>query len=252
LAVADVGQLALTPSAGATANAGGDRFLASRRPDHAPKLLGREVSWALRAATLPGADLVLPLIANSHVRAAGQAVGRLLHGLSIRPRPSLVELARGYGNLSDSPNRKAFVHTLRSVVEPGGQRVQAGDRHYLAEGRPTLIIWGAADPVIPLAHAYTAHAELPGSQLEIFEQSHHFPHMDEPARFTQVLLRFLDTTQPLPFDRAALKDRMINRSREITEPAGDETLTKPPTTSPGPWTPRAPDRHDGSPAGSQP
>jgi pimeloyl-ACP methyl ester carboxylesterase len=195
--------------------------------------LGRDVSWALRAATLPGADLVLPLIANSHVRNAGHAAARLLHGLSIRPRPSMVELARGYASLSDSPNRKAFVHTLRSVVEPGGQRVHAGDRHYLAEGRPTLIIWGAGDPVIPVSHAYTAHADLPGSRLEVFEQSHHFPHMDEPDRFARALLHFLDTTQPLPFDRAELKDRMINRSRAIAdtaaEPAADTARTTPPT-----------------------
>jgi pimeloyl-ACP methyl ester carboxylesterase len=180
--------------------------------------LGRDVSWALRAATLPGADLVLPLIANSHVRTAGTVAARMLRGLSIRPRPSMVELARGYASLADSPARKAFVHTLRSVVEPGGQRVYAGDRHYLAEGRPTLIIWGAGDPVIPVSHAHAAHAELVGSQLEVFEQSHHFPHMDEPERFARVLRHFLDTTQPLPYDRAALKDRMINRSRAIDEP----------------------------------
>jgi pimeloyl-ACP methyl ester carboxylesterase len=189
--------------------------------------LGRDVSWALRAATVPGADLVLPLIANNHVRAAGRAAGRLLHGLSIRPRPSMVELARGYASLADSPARKAFVHTLRSVVEPGGQRVHAGDRHYLAEGRPTLIIWGAGDPVIPVTHAHAAHADLPGSQLEIFEQSHHFPHMDEPTRFARVLLHFLETTQPLPFDRTALKDRMINRSRAIAEPPHDTAQSTP-------------------------
>jgi pimeloyl-ACP methyl ester carboxylesterase len=191
--------------------------------------LGQEVSWALRAATLPGADLVLPLIANSHVRTAGKATARLLHGLSIRPRPSMVELARGYASLSDSPNRKAFVHTLRSVIGPGGQRVHAGDRHYLAEGRPTLIIWGAGDPVIPVSHAYAAHADLPGSHLEVFEQSHHFPHMDEPARFAQVLLHFLETTQPVPFDRAELKNRMINRSRAIAQRSDDTAQANPQT-----------------------
>jgi pimeloyl-ACP methyl ester carboxylesterase len=177
--------------------------------------LGREVSWALRAATLPGADLVLPLIANTQVCAAGTAVGRLLRALSIRPRPSVVEMARGYATLADSPARSAFVHTLRSVVEPGGQRVHAGDRHYLAGGRPTLIVWGAQDPVIPLAHAHAAQAALLGSVLHVFEQSMHFPHMDEPARFAQVLLAFLDTSEPVPISRALLRDRMTNRSRAI-------------------------------------
>lgn len=192
--------------------------------------LGREVSWVLRVATLPGADLVLPLIANSRIRTAGNAVARLLHKLEFRPRPSMVELARGYASLSDSSNRAAFLHTLRSVVEPGGQRVHAGNRHYLAAGRPTLIIWGAEDPVIPLAHAHAAHADLPGSHLEVFEQSHHFPHMDEPARFARVLLHFLDTTEPLPFDRAELKERMIRRSRALAEPVDDTTRTQPPPT----------------------
>jgi hypothetical protein len=38
--------------------------------------LGREISVALRAATLPGAELVLPVIASRHVREAGVAVSR--------------------------------------------------------------------------------------------------------------------------------------------------------------------------------
>jgi pimeloyl-ACP methyl ester carboxylesterase len=177
--------------------------------------LGREVSWALRAATLPGADLVLPLIANTAVRAAGTAVGRLTRALSITLRPSMVEIARGYASLADSPARRAFVHTLRSVVEPGGQRVHAGDRHYLAGERPTLIVWGANDPVIPLSHAHAAQQALPGSVLEIFEQSHHFPHMDEPARFAHVLLTYLADSRPIPISRAQLRDRMTGHSRAV-------------------------------------
>ena len=180
--------------------------------------LGREVSWALRAATLPGADLVLPVIANSHLRDAGVAVSRLLRRLPVRLRPSVVEVARGYATLADSPARMAFVHTLRSVVEPGGQRVSASDRLYLADGRAALIVWGALDTVIPVAHAHVAHAALPGSTLEIFEQSRHFPHMDEPERFARVLRQFLESTEPVPIDRKLLRERMINHSRAISEP----------------------------------
>jgi pimeloyl-ACP methyl ester carboxylesterase len=193
-------------------------------PEHCDRMvlvcsggLGREVSWALRAATLPGAEFVLPLIVNPHIRHAGVAVARLLHRLPIRPRPSMVELARGYATLADSPARSAFGHTLRSVVEPGGQRVNASHLLYLTEGRPTLIVWGALDTVIPVAHAYAAHAAIPGSRLEIFEQSEHFPHMDEPDRFVHVLLSFLATTQPIPIDRTTLRERMTTRSRLIRD-----------------------------------
>ncbi len=168
--------------------------------------LGREVSVALRAAALPGAELVLPLIASRHVRDAGVAVSRLLSRLPVRLRPSLVEAVRGYATLADSPARSAFVQTLRSVVGPGGQRVSGNDRLYLAEGRPVFIVWGARDTVIPAVHAYAAHAVIPGSRLEIFERSGHFPHQDEPVRFARALLDFLHTTTPTVLDRATLRD----------------------------------------------
>lgn len=181
---------------------------------------GSEVSWALRAGTLPGAELVLPVIANRHTRNAGLTALRLLGRLPLSPRPSLVEFARGYGTLAESPARSAFVHTLRSVVEPGGQKVTATDRLYLTEGRPTLIVWGAQDTVIPVAHAYEAHRSIPGSILEVFEQSQHFAHMDEPARFARVLLAFLGSTAPVPIERAILRKRMSERSRALGQAAG--------------------------------
>lgn len=173
--------------------------------------LGREVSIALRAATLPGAELVLPVIANRHVRDAGVAVGRMLGRLPFRLRPSALEAARGYASLADSPTRLAFVQTLRSVVGPGGQRVSGNDRLYLGEGRPTLIVWGALDTVIPVSHAYAAHTAIPGSRLEIFEQSGHFPHQDEPVRFARVLSDFLQTTESGVLDRATLRSLLANR-----------------------------------------
>ncbi len=157
------------------------------------------------------------LIANHHVRTAGVAVGRVLGRIPIRPRPSVQEVARGYASLSESAARTAFVHTLRSVVEPGGQRVNASDRLYLAEGRPTLIVWGALDTVIPVSHAHHAHAVIPGSALEVFEQSGHFPHMDEPARFARVVRSFLGSTESVHLDRVVLRDRMAARHREAVD-----------------------------------
>lgn len=181
--------------------------------------LGREVSKALRAGTMPGVELVLPIIANRQVRNAGVAASRVLSRMPFRPhpRPSTLEFLRGYSSLSESPSRAAFVHTLRSVVEPGGQRVSAMDRLYLTEGRPTLIVWGLRDTVIPVAHGRHAHEVIPGSRLEIFEQSEHFPHMDEPSRFARAVLDFLATTEPMHLDQATMRERMAQRTREHHE-----------------------------------
>lgn len=175
--------------------------------------LGREVSFALRAATLPGAELLLPVIAHPYVRDAGVAVSGALSRLPLRVRPSVAEAARGYASLADSPARTAFVDTLRSVVGPGGQRVSANNLLYLTEGRPTMIVWGALDTVIPVAHAHSAHAAIPDSRLEIFEQSRHFPHQDEPVRFARLLLDFLKTSEPTAFDKGDLRARLTEQGR---------------------------------------
>ena len=196
-------------------------------PDYTARLglvasggLGREVSWVLRAAALPGAEFVLPVIAHRRIADAGATVAGLLRWAPVRPSPSALEAARGYASLADLPARAAFVHTLRSVIEPGGQRVSAADRLYLGTGRPTLIVWGALDGVIPVSHAYAAHQAIPGSQLEVFEQARHFPHRDEPDRFARVLLDFLTTTEPALGDRATLRERLtLGEDSAITDPS---------------------------------
>ena len=186
--------------------------------------LGREVTPALRAATLPGAEYVLPVIASRHLRDAAVGTVRHLSWIPIRFRPSVVEAARGYASLAEGPARSAFVHSLRSVVEPGGQRVSAIDRLYLTEGLPTLIVWGALDTLIPVRHAYAAHETIAGSRLEIFEQSRHFPHMDEPDRFARTLLDFLATTAPAPIDRSLIRERMSTRHR-VSQELGSQAPT---------------------------
>ena len=158
--------------------------------------LGREVSALLRAAALPGAELVLPLICAQPIRNAGNAIGRFLHRVGMRPGTDVEEMWRGFSSLGGDEARRAFVHTLRTIVDVGGQRVSATDRLYLARHVPTLIVWGARDPVIPAKHGDAAHAAMPGSRFELFERAGHFPHRDEPERFTSVLLDFLATTSP--------------------------------------------------------
>ena len=68
------------------------------------------------------------------------------------------------------------------------------------------IIWGTNDVVVPVSHARMAHAAMPGSQLEIFEGSGHFPFHDDPDRFIEVVERFIDTTEPSEYDQAALRE----------------------------------------------
>jgi pimeloyl-ACP methyl ester carboxylesterase len=162
--------------------------------------LGREVSRLLRAATLPGSELVLPVLAATRLLDAGRFAAGLLSRVGLRVGTDIEEMARGHATLSDPDARGAFLHTLRSVVEPGGQRVGASNRLYLARHIPLMLVWGEHDTIIPISHGHATHEQLPDSRLELFPCSGHFPQLDEPERFIDVLEDFLGSTEPADLD----------------------------------------------------
>ncbi len=174
--------------------------------------LGREVSLFLRAATLPGAELVLPVIASRPVVDAGDAIARALGVIGLRPRSDLGEIARGIASLNEVGARRAFVHTARSVIDPGGQRVDARDRLYLAQAMPSLIVWGERDPIIPARHGIRAHELMPGSRLEVFSGAGHFPHLDEPVRFSGLMNAFVSETEPAGIGLRDARELMLARA----------------------------------------
>jgi pimeloyl-ACP methyl ester carboxylesterase len=171
--------------------------------------LGREVHPLLRAATLPGSELVMPLITHARVLSAGEALGRVIGALRLQAGTDLAEFARGYASLGDGEARSAFVETLRAVLDPGGQRVSALDRLYLTEALPSLLIWGAADPIIPVAHGHAAHAAMPGSRIEVLDGVGHFPQLERPVEFARLLSDFAAITEPAELDTETIRERLL-------------------------------------------
>ena len=161
--------------------------------------LGTEVSPILRAVALPGAEYVMPAAWLPPLRRASAAASGWLERAGLRPPAAVAEVWGCYESLGDPEARRAFVHTLRSVIDLGGQRVSALDRLYLARHVPTQIVWGSKDRIIPVAHATSAHRAIPGSRLELFEGGGHFPQVEEPARFVRVLRQFMNQTRPARF-----------------------------------------------------
>lgn len=169
--------------------------------------LGPEVSPVLRAAALPGADLFISLTAGPGGK-VGSVIGRGLATIGLRPNADVAEVARAYASLDDPGRRAAFLDTLRAVVGTRGQRVAAGDRLYLAEEVPLLLVWGARDSIIPVRHGEDAHRLMPSSRLEVFEDVGHMPQLEAPGRFIGVLERFLRETEPARFDQAEWRARI--------------------------------------------
>ena len=158
--------------------------------------LGREVNQLLRFLSLPGSEAVLSVGCSAPIRRAIESVAGVASRVGLEPAPVVRELWRSYSSLGDDATRQAFLRTLRAVVDRGGQAVSAANRLNLAAEVPTLIVWGGADPIIPVLHGHEAHAAIPGSRLEIFDGVGHFPHVEQPERFVAVLADFIATTRP--------------------------------------------------------
>ncbi|MBB3038458.1 alpha/beta fold hydrolase [Hoyosella altamirensis] len=169
----------------------------------------RDVSPLLRLVSLPGAAKLIEIFRLPGIVYAVGALGKALKPMSphFHDTPDLLRIL---SDLPDPVNRAAFLRTLRSVVDWRGQVVTGLDRCYLAEAMPVQIIWGEHDNVIPVAHAHLAHAAMPGSRLEIFKSSAHFPFHDDPMRFLSIVEEFIASTAPHTFDDVRWK-RLLNR-----------------------------------------
>jgi pimeloyl-ACP methyl ester carboxylesterase len=146
---------------------------------------GDDVGRVLRLLSLPGSELVLPVIASRPAILAGNAV-RALMGSSDRfkARPSL----------SNRDHRQAFLRTLRSVVDFRGQAVSALNRLSFHGVLPALIISGDQDGIIPVEHARAAHRTLPNSRLHIIPGVHHHPPTERPESVARLIDDFIATT----------------------------------------------------------
>jgi len=87
----------------------------------------------------------------------------------------------------------AYLATVRSLVRP---KALFGGHHdatmRLDELQiPVQLIWGADDPLFPLAHATLAHSLIKGSRLAVIEGAGHTPQAERPEEFNRVLDKFL-------------------------------------------------------------
>ena len=122
--------------------------------------LGREIHPLLRAASLPGAELVLPwlsVVGEQGIALLLKTAGRV----GLRGSADLEETWRSFAALERPEARRTFLNTIRDTIDLQGQRISAHDRLYLTAEVPTLIVWGEKDPLIPVSHAHRTHDVIP-------------------------------------------------------------------------------------------
>lgn len=168
-----------------------------QHPDYGQRLvligsggLGPDVGLTLRLASLPGAELVLPLIAPRKMVATGDRLWSWLRKAGVES-PRGEEMWRHYSSLSDGPTRQAFLRTLRAVVDHRGQAVSALNRLSTRTNFPVLVIWGDRDAMIPVHHAHAAQRARPDVRLEVLADVGHFPHAERPVEVAELIVAFI-------------------------------------------------------------
>lgn len=191
-----------------------------QHPDYCQRLvlissggLGPDVGWTLRLLSAPGAEFILPIIAPSPVLTAGNKLRSWFTAAGIQS-PRGAEVWNAYSSLADKPTRQAFLRTLRSVVDYRGQAVSALNRLHLTSDLPTMAIWGDRDTIIPVDHAYAAHAARSDSRLEILAGVGHFPQVERPTDVVELIDDFINTT-------SETANESLDSSRTAPQPPTD-------------------------------
>ena len=88
----------------------------------------------------------------------------------------------------------AYLSTVRALVTP---RALFGGQHDVTRRLnelkiPVQLIWGANDPLFPLAHASRAQSLIKQSKLAVIDGAGHTPQAERPEEFHRVLHEFLD------------------------------------------------------------
>lgn len=58
--------------------------------------------------------------------------------------------------------------------------------------RPTLIVWGREDGLVPLADGERFNKDIAGSKMVVIDQCGHVPNAEKPGEFNAALLKFLN------------------------------------------------------------
>ena len=152
--------------------------------------LGREVTYALRSLALPGYGKLAVAWGKRRPGAAQRALGRAALVFA-RPRGAPREWIEEQYRLARLPGfLEAQLATVRAQVGLKGQREVLVDRLAQLE-RPTMVVWGTRDRVLPYSQAKEAFSRLAEGYLELIPECGHLPQVEQPERFVSGLRRFL-------------------------------------------------------------
>ncbi|MBX9918790.1 MAG: SDR family NAD(P)-dependent oxidoreductase [Mycolicibacterium frederiksbergense] len=151
---------------------------------------GAEVTPLLRMLSLPG----LGRYAATHSTTAGaRLMERRIFADPALATPERVEHAL---RIAAQPGTGAFLHELANQLGTArGVRPQWREEllaAVAAHPRPTLLIWGDRDRILPAVHLGAARRQFPDAQVHLFAGAGHMPQIERPDEFADLVTAFVE------------------------------------------------------------
>ncbi|MDX1535501.1 MAG: alpha/beta hydrolase [Candidatus Spechtbacterales bacterium] len=154
--------------------------------------LGREIIWRWRFAAIPPIGELFAIFDSLDLRSQDSWLWRTVKLPYVGNKLEEMFYKLSKDNADQLRNDyKSSIKLLRHGVSIFGQRRRIVRTHMLHTLElPVMIMWGSEDRVFPVKHAYNATALIPNSTLHVFKGAHHWPPLEFPNEFSQVLLDF--------------------------------------------------------------
>ena len=151
---------------------------------------GAEVTPLLKMLSLPG----LGRYAATHSTAAGaRLMERRIFADPALATPERVEHAL---RIAAQPGAGAFLHEIANQLGTArGVRPQWREgllAAVAAHPRPTLLIWGDRDRILPAVHLGAARRQFPDAQVHLFAGAGHMPQIERPDEFADLVTAFVE------------------------------------------------------------
>ncbi|HYZ01630.1 MAG TPA: alpha/beta fold hydrolase [Candidatus Binatia bacterium] len=169
----------------------------------APGGLGRELALWPRVQSLAAVSALAGLLTPTLFRLVGpHRMERVLRYLFARgdegraARPLLREACHAF---SKPAAVRSYCRTLREVASIRGQRPRYQLLSRLGDLQvPVLVVWGATDRVLPVAHGRRAAAAYPDLEFQVIPECGHTPQLECPEQLAELIEEFAGRGATVP------------------------------------------------------
>jgi pimeloyl-ACP methyl ester carboxylesterase len=183
--------------------------------------LGSQLTPMLRAATLPGAQMVVAGLARVPRRVTRRllpVMTSLVPGLLAGPDAGPV--GDGLRRLGHAGQRRTFIRTARTVINWRGQSVSATQHLRQLTDLPVLLAWGSDDKTIPPRHHRAVADLLTRPHLVEIAGAGHYPQETAADRLLPAVQHFLDSTTPFHYTEARWRQLLASSTVDATAGRG--------------------------------